>query len=195
MLAYVFWHWQKVDVNVASYRNLLEVFHQTLSANKPEGFLSSTVFSLPHAPWHGVGSTAHEDWYLLDNSAALDTLNLAAVSGACEKPHNLVARDAADGTAGLYRLLSGHDDLGAARWAVWFSKPAGVSYSKLESILKPIVSPPGTGLWQRQMTLGPTTEFAVYSPTEVRLPAGIEGTSLPLELIWPTSRPVGYQIT
>ena len=67
----------------------------------------------------GICSTTRRRWI---------RLNEAAVSGACEEPHNRVAREAADGTGGLYRLRAGDEDLAQARFAVWLSKPNGVSY-------------------------------------------------------------------
>ena len=111
-------------------------------------------------------------------------LNDAAVSGACEEPHNRVAREAADGIGGLYRLRVGHEELGQSRFAIWLSKPSGVSYKDFYATLQPLTAQPGVALWGRQMTLGPTAEFCIYSPAEVQLPQGYNGVSVPLELIW-----------
>ena len=180
MLAYVFWHWPQPSVERETYIARLESFHKTLAANPPPGFRHSVVFGIEHADWLNTSSAAYEEWYLLDDSAAMDRINVAAVSGACEEPHNRVAREAADGTAGLYRLREGQEDLVQARFAVWLSKPADVSYKDFDSNLQSITSQPGVALWSRQMVLGPTTEFCLHSPTRIDL----EGHPLSLEPVW-----------
>jgi hypothetical protein len=185
MLAYVFWHWPNPDSDDATYRNLLRNFHKTLNANQPRGFLRSVAFAVSGLPLQTTSQPGFEDWYLLEDSASLDILNEAAVSGACEEPHNLVARQAADGTAGLYRLRSGSDDLASARFATWFQKPARMSYQDLYSNLSSLSAADRVGLWQRQMTLGQTTEFAIYSaalPRQLEI-RGIQTNEL--HRVWP----------
>jgi hypothetical protein len=109
----------------------------------------------------------------------MDPLNDAAVSGVCEEPHNRVAREAADGTAGLYRLRAGAGDLSQAKFATWLSKPDGVSYKDFYAGLEP-----GVTLWGRQMVLGPTTEFCIHSPTPVQLSASIRVIRVQLHQEW-----------
>jgi hypothetical protein len=183
MLAYVFWHWPQASVDSESYVAHLESFHRTLAANKPEGFQRSVVFRIEDADWLQTRAAAYEEWYLLDDSAAMDRLNEAAVSGVCEEPHNRVAREAGGGTGGLYRLRSGEEVLDEARFAVWLSKPDGVAYRSFYDALGPLTSQPGVALWGRQMTLGPTTEFCLHSRSPVQLPAGFSGRQLPLTLL------------
>lgn len=181
MLAYVFWHWPQQAIERGSYEDHLVQFHRTLAANKPNGFQQSVVFRISNADWLNTDGEAYEDWYLLDDSAAMDRLNEAAVSGACEEPHNRVAREAADGTGGLYRLRAGAEDLAEARFALWLSKPNGTSYKDFYASLESLTSQPGIALWGRQMTLGPTTEFCIHSPTQ------IAADSHGLVLIYPLS--------
>jgi hypothetical protein len=180
MLAYVFWHWPQTTVDPQSYLAHLESFHRTLAANKPDGFQRSVVFRIEEADWLATRGPAYEEWYLLDDSAAMDPLNDAAVSGACEQPHNLVAREADGGTAGLYRLRSAEEVFNEARFAVWLAKPDGVSYRAFYAALAPLTAQPHAALWGRQMTLGPTTEFCLHSQTPVQLPAGYTGRQIPL---------------
>ena len=168
MLAYVFWHWPQPQIETGSYVDHLVEFHRTLAANKPDGFRESVVFRILNATWLKTDGEVYEEWYLLDDSAAMDRLDEAAVTGVCEKPHNRVAREAADGTGGLYRLRAGAEDLAHARHAVWLSKPNGVSYKDFYASLESLTSQPGVALWQRQMTLGPTTEFCIHSPTQIQ---------------------------
>ena len=185
MLAYVFWHWSQPQVDVDSYRNDLLSFHRTLASNKPTGFQHSIVFTIKRAPWLETKEEAYEEWYLLDDSAALDRLNHAAVSGVCEEPHNRVARQAAGGKAGLYLLRHGPADLKNSRFAVWLAKPAGVSYEGFYSSLQPFTSTEGT-LWGRQMVLGPTPEFCLHSPDQIALPRDFASHTIPLQPIWPS---------
>jgi len=184
MLAYVFWHWPQSTINPETYVNHLIDFHQTLAANKPTGFHESIVFRVRGASWLNTNDEAYEEWYLLDDSAAIDPLNEAAVSGVCEAPHNRVAREAADGIGGLYRLRAGGEDLSHARYALWLSKPAGVSYKDFYAALQPLTSQKGVALWGRQMTLGPTTEFCLHSPNPITLPPGYSGLQPHLTLIY-----------
>jgi hypothetical protein len=115
----------------------------------------------------------------------MDRLNDAAVSGACEEPHNRVAREAADGIGGLYRLRTGGEDLAQAKFALWLSKPSGVSYKDFYATLQPLTSQEGTALWGRQMTLGPTTEFCIHSTNPIELPAGYSGLQPQITRIYP----------
>lgn len=169
MLAYVFWHWPQTGVDIKTYVDHLVSFHRALNANKPAGFNGSRVFRIRGVSWLETTGDAYEDWYLLDDSSALDRINEAAVSGVCEAPHNLVAREAAGGTAGLYRIKAG-SVFADPSFALWLSKPDGVSYTDFYSRLGPIVGNARAALWQRQMTLGPTTEFVIHSATPVQLP-------------------------
>lgn len=169
MLAYVFWHWPRPEIERGQYLDHLVQFHRTLAANKPRSFQRSVVFRIQDANWLKTDGDVYEEWYLVDDSAALDPLNDGAVSGACEEPHNRVAREAADGTGGLYRLRAGAGDIAEAKFATWLSKPAGVSYADFYAGLQSLTSQPGVTLWGRQMTLGPTAEFCIHSRSQIEL--------------------------
>jgi hypothetical protein len=183
MLAYVFWHWPRPEIERGQYLDHLVEFHRTLAANKPPGFQRSVVFGISGASWLNTAGEVFEEWYLLDDSAALDPLNDGAVSDACEAPHNRVAREAADGTGGLYRLRAGEEDLTAVKFATWLSKPAGVTYKDFYAGLESLTSQPGVALWGRQMTLGPTTEFCIHSRSQIQLPSTYEVLTLTISLI------------
>jgi hypothetical protein len=190
MLAYVFWHWPNPGIDQAIYEGKLREFHRILAANPSPGFKYSAAFKLNNPPWLQTSGDAYEDWYLMEDSAALDPLNEAAVSGPREQPHNLVAKDVAGGTAGLYRVKQGDaDGLFTARFACWFSKPSGVPYPEFFAQMKPLSSGGATCLWSRQMTLGPTTEFCLQSRDQLSLPNGYDGHILSLETIWPIENP------
>ena len=181
MLAYVFWHWPHSTADRESYVTDLIAFHETLRANKPPGFLRSIVFSVQNANWLNTTEPAFEDWYLVNDSAAIDPLNEAAVTGPCEQPHNLVARKAAGGTAGLYRLRTGTPDIATSRHALWFAKPEGEPYEDFFRRMED-QRPEGSALWGRQMTLGPTAEFCLL--TAIEKDCGLTGQHVRLRLVW-----------
>lgn len=185
MLAYVFWHWPQKDIERNVYEDHVRDFQETLAAHKPEGFQQSIVFRIRGANWLKTNDEVYEEWYLLDDSAAMDRLNSAAVSGACEEPHNKVAREASDGIGGLYRLREGLDDLAQAKFAIWLSKPAGVTYKNFYADMQSLTSQSGVALWGRQMTLGPTTEFCIHSQNQIPLPPGYSGYTIGLERVYP----------
>ena len=145
MLAYVFWHWPQPRIDTDAYVDHLSDFHQTLAANKPDGF-SIQCLSHRGASWLNTNDEAYEEWYLLDDSAAMDRLNEAAVSGVCEEPHNRVAREAADGIGGLYRLRAGTKSYQQARYALWLSQTRRRFLQDFYADLRPLTSQPGVAL-------------------------------------------------
>jgi hypothetical protein len=185
MLAYVFWHWPQPGVDAGVYLTALREFHDSLAAGKPEGFIHSCAYRLNGAPW--LPGDAYEDWYVIEDSSALDPINEAAVAGRRKEPHDRAARLAAGGTAGLYRFRQGHGDLGASRAAAWFSKPAGTSYEEFFARLAFWTSRSKHSLWGRQMTLGPTPEFCLLAPQRPDLPDTFGGVMIDLIRVWPES--------
>jgi len=153
VLAYVFWHAPGSIDGSATYEAALAAFHRSLDPTEIGGFRGSHAFLVQGAAW--VSSpVVYEDWYLLDDFAALGELNAAAVSGHRQTPHDDVAGMAGEGMAGVYALRQGEPRLSDAGQAAWFGKTAGVSYDEFFGRLG------GRGsLWQRQMVLGPTPEF------------------------------------
>lgn len=186
MLAYVFWHWKRTDVDAAHYERRLRLFHEALADSPPAGFTSSVALALKDAPWANNGGDAYEDWYVINDSAALDPLNDAAVSASRQLPHDEAAALALDGTAGLYRLRAGQS-IRIPRVAHWFAKPAGWSYPKLYAELEALTEYGAAALWGRQMTLGPAREFCLHGNELLRLPTGIAAQAIPVRAVFPGS--------
>jgi hypothetical protein len=161
VLAYVFFHRPGPGVDTQAYEGTLRGFHAALEGGSIRGFIRSASYAV------GAG---YADWYLVDDSAALDALNQAAMTGARTKAHDLAARMAADGVGKLLRLVSGESDLDAGH-EVRFAKPIGMTYGDLFRNVEPWTALQGTSLWQRMMVLGPPPEFCLVSPAEVELPA------------------------
>ncbi len=164
MLAYVFWHVPRPDIAARQYEAAHREFHAALWDSRIAGLVGLKVFRLNAIPWL-AGRPGYEDWHLIEDSAALDVLNEAAISQTRQLPHDRIAAMAADGTAGLYALRLG--SLNDALNAHWVSKPAGTSYRDFDASLKPEIES-GACLWGRRMTLGPTPEFCLHSTAERR---------------------------
>jgi hypothetical protein len=160
-LAYVFAHRPTAGLPAGTYEDALRRFHAALASAHPSGFIKSTTYRI------GDG---YADWYLVANSAALDVLNDAAVSGVRGPAHDAAARLAADGTGKLMHLASGEPDL-AAPYEVRFSKPAGMPYRELYTQLEQWTDHADVSLWRRMMVLGPPPEFCLVSSTPVQMPA------------------------
>jgi hypothetical protein len=162
MLVYLFWHCPRSEVGATSYEAALSAFHRALMQSRPQGFLGSFIVGLDRIPWL-AGRAGYADWYLIESSADLDTINRAAVTGAREPAHNAVAQLAQDGIAGLYRVSRGRLRLPTDRIEEsWLSKPPTVSYADFLGRMETNLGDYGC-LWQRQMTLGPTPEFCLQN--------------------------------
>src|SRR5206468_8129677 len=106
MLAYVFWHWRRAEVDAATYVGRLAAFHEALRRSAPEGFEFSAAFRAGAAPWVPADES-YEDWYVAHGSYALDPLNDGAVTGDCKAPHDASARSAAGGRSEERRVGKG----------------------------------------------------------------------------------------
>lgn len=183
MIAYVFWHWKQPTISAPDYEPVQRAFHDALAAAPPKGFYWSQSFALSGCSWAADKGEAYEDRYLVEDFAALDLLDAAAVSASRKAPHDQAAALAAGGIAGIYQLNQG-EPMRGPRHASWFSKPAGVSYAALRGILEPVVAG-GAAVWMRRMTLGPSPEFCVHTAGEIELPQPIEPLRIRLRPVWP----------
>jgi hypothetical protein len=185
LLAYVFSHWKRADVETSDYENRQRAFHAALAAAPSAGFVESFSVGMSGAPW-AASPEAYEDWYLVEDFTALGLLNEAAVSGSRAHPHDLAAAVAAGGVAGVYGLK-----LGAALRpplvAHWFGKPDGMAYRDLVATLAPEVDRVQGALWMRQMTLGPAREFCLHASEPVSMLAGLGALVIPVRPIWPAA--------
>jgi hypothetical protein len=145
VLAYLFWHRPGDSEKLEAYERRLTEFHQVLQ----DVVVRSGVFRVEQLPF--TQRSGYEDWYLVEDWAALGELNDAAVSGVRRSPHDAVAHLAQDGWGGVYRLTRGGSELpDGGRWA---TKPRDESY---ESFLH---RERAETVWQRQLVLGPAPEF------------------------------------
>jgi hypothetical protein len=163
VLAYVFSHRPGPGIEAARFEAVLREFHSALAAAPPRGFISSLTYRI------GDG---YSDWYLLVDSAAMDALNEAAVSGSRTAPHDMAASMAADGVGKLLSLAAGECDA-AAGYEIRFAKPAGMIYTDLYASLQPVTTSSGAALWRRMMVLGPPPEFCLTISAPVELPPAL----------------------
>ena len=155
MLAWVFWHTPQETVTRDDYVEAMTAFHCALYAEAPRGFLRVRVLEYESAPWLRSAREVYENWYLIEDSAALDHLDRAAISEAVATEHRRVAALASTAAAGLYRLRAGTPAAHPAR-CTWIDKGRGEPYDSFIDGLSA-----NGAVWARQMVLGPTPEFCV----------------------------------
>jgi hypothetical protein len=173
LLAYVFFHRPGPGVETASYETALRRFHATLAVGPPPGFVASTTYRV---------DGGYADWYLVQNSAALDPLNEAAVSAARLASHDAVAHMSADAAGKLLALVAGLPRAETG-FEIRLAKPKGMSYSDFYMRLEPWTTREQVSLWRRMMVLGPPPEFCLVTPSELMLPAEMSPETVPRTLL------------
>jgi hypothetical protein len=173
LLAYVFSHRPAHGVDSQAYEESLRQFHALLADAAPSGFITSRTFRI---------GDSYSDWYVLENSTALDVINAAAVSGSRAPAHDTAARMAADGIGKLLKLHAGEYFSGGG-FEVRFAKPPGMGYVDLYARVQAWTGAPEVSLWRRMMVLGPPPEFTIITPSEVELPADMQPEMLRREPI------------
>jgi hypothetical protein len=196
MLAYLLWHRPAEGVGRETYEHASQRFHRSLHHSPPVGFHGSAVFALAECPWFSPShERAYEDWYLIEDFAALGVLNEAAVAHGHRGAHDEIARRFGAGAGGLYGLLEGHADLLGSPLAVWVTRPPGAgrfgdaseaSVSRfgrraLGELLGDGMDPEHASLWRRALVFGPAPEYCLLTrqPISDRSPTGVAPTRLP----------------
>jgi hypothetical protein len=168
VLAYVFWHAPAGPTAEPSYRADLLDFHASLANDPTEGFVGSSTVELTDASWLAGWGECFEDWYLVEDWAAVGALNHGAVAPAHLASHDRVAHRAGFGGGAIYALQSG-EPAASYPYGSWFSKPPGTSYAELWASLASATEA-DCAVWQRQLVLGPSPEFCLRSHVPPRLP-------------------------
>lgn len=163
MLAYIFWHIPREGGHPEEYERMLTAFHETLSARPPDGFRGSTVFRHYALPWAPQSLFVYEDWYLLDDFAALGVLNDAATRDPHRVLHDAAAERSKWGAGGVYRALE-EDTRPEGDFSYWLSKPDGMGY---EAFYDEIGEAARKAMWRRQLVLGPAPEFCVLAASRM----------------------------
>jgi hypothetical protein len=199
MLAYLSWHRPSAGVQQAAYEQALERFHRSLAHRPPSGFRGSLALRLAELEWlapapgEGAGDQSapgYEDWYLLDDWAAVGVLEEAAVSRGHETAHHAIAARAGAATGSVYRLLEGSPRPRATDVAVWVAHQPGHDRDSPAALLGDGMDPAHDGLWRRCLGLGPAPEYCLLAaepPAGVaasRLPHGWVAHSVTREVVW-----------
>lgn len=174
MLAYVFWHQPGENIDSEIYERAAEGFHRSLAHMPPAGLRATAFYRVAGVSWL-AGGAGYEDWYLLDDFAAVGVLNEAAVAHGHSSAHDEIARRFGAGAGGMYGLLEGHADLHHEQ-VVWVSRPPGSTRGALGELLGDGMDPAHASLWRRQLVLGPAPEYCLLAP---EAPAGVARTRLP----------------
>jgi hypothetical protein len=174
VLAYVFWHLPAEGIEDEAYERAAVRFHRSLARTPPAGLRGSAFYRVARLPWF-EGRAGYEDWYLLEDFAAVGVLNEAAVAHGHRTAHDELARRFGTGAGGMYGLLEGHADLRHTQ-VVWVSRPPGSERGALGKLLGDGMDPERSSLWRRQLVLGPAPEYCVLAPES---PAGVAPTRLP----------------
>jgi hypothetical protein len=179
-LAYTFWHCPRPEIDATGYESDLRAFHERLAAVPIPGFVASWSLSVADLPW--LAGAGYEDWYLVDDFAALGTLNEHAVDAAHAQTHDAMAYAVQKGAGGVYALIAG-DPLARTGWCGWFSKQDGIRYPQLRAELAQQLSE-GTinAVWQRQLVLGPAPEFRILAPVPVTVPGAELTAETPVDV-------------
>jgi hypothetical protein len=194
VLAFLAWHRPAPDVARERYESALERFHRSLAHQPPAGFRGSASVRVEQVPW--LDGAVYEDWYVIEDWAALGVLEDAAVSRGHVSAHSAAASLTGMETAAVYRLLEGSADPGRASMAVWVAAARGHERPALAQLLGDGIDPERDGLWQRCLVLGPAPEYCLLAgasspegeaPAGVapsRLPEGWTATTLAREVLW-----------
>ncbi len=188
MLLYIFWHWPRPEADSAVIRRRRSrVPRARCALASPDGLLDSAVHRLTGAPWANAGASAYEDLYLLQDSAALDVLNEAAVRAPGKHAHDRLAHAMLAGTAGLYGYALGAPSSAPIGTSHWFRKPPGFTYPALYGSLAEGVRD-GCSLWRRQMVLSPAPEFCAFGFDPAATLPELETAAVQRTLCWPAAQ-------
>jgi hypothetical protein len=177
VLAYVFWHRPHAGAAPEPYEAACAGFHRSLAAHPPGGFGASACLRAQELPWLGDGGPGYEDWYLVEDYAALGVLNEAAVARGHQTRHDAAARLMAEGTGAVYRLIDGFPRFDLVGVAVWVTPAPGTFELAFEDLLVDGVEAGEASLWRRQLALGPAAELCVLAS---ELLDGVRPTRLPV---------------
>jgi hypothetical protein len=158
MLAYLFWHSPRPGVPRDEYERLLIDFHAGLAL---EGVTTAAfrLERLPFAPRSGAQTGGYEDWYLVEDWAALGELAGMATGSAHSPRHGAVGELSGEGWGAVYALMRGTARPPAG--VRWLEKPRA---QPLEAFL---AHEPAESVWRRQLVLGPAAELCLAAEASV----------------------------
>lgn len=188
-VAYVFWHKPAGGQTRSAYEAALTAFHRALMGAPVAGLLATRALRVSKLPWLPTGG--YEDWYVLRTWGGLGDLNGAAVDPTRFRAHDDVAARSASGAGAVYGLALGTAD-SVPSWVTWLSKPRGIPYGEFYDALLVHIGeggsalPSGTGVWRRQLVLGPAPEFCLTTiQPPPQLPSEWSPIAAPVQTVHP----------
>ena len=153
VLAYLSWHRPAPAVQAAAYEQALEQFHRSLAHRPPSGFRGSATFARPSCRGSparaSLAQAAYEDWYLLDDWAALGVLEEAAVARGHVSAHDRVASRRAARRARSTASSRGTPASRTRTWRCGWRARSGHEHPSLSALLGDGMDPAVDGLWRR----------------------------------------------
>jgi len=154
VLAYVFWHRPRPEVEIDGYEEAQRRFHARLE-------VESACFRLDRLPFDDA--PGYEDWYLIEDWQAVGKLNETAVDAQHKGDHDRAAAMVDEGWGGIYACVQGPAVV--PDQAHWLHKPRGRSNGDFLARVEE-----GASAWQRQMVLGPAPELCVANQGGAQAP-------------------------
>ena len=141
------------------------------------GRLSRAAASWLAALQDGRGAAGwYEDWYLVEDFAALGVLNAAAVGRGHRTAHDEIARRMGRAAGGLYELLEGTVELARERVTVWVDRTAGRQGADVRGPARRRHGPAPCRTAAALAGARPAPEYCVLAD---EVPAGVAATRLP----------------
>jgi len=183
LLAVVFWNSRRAKDDVGGYESSLTEFHQALNANKPEGFRFSATYRVAETPWFTPKNEIFEDWYVLKNFAALDSLDYAVMHTGSKDAHRHLMKSTAAASGAIFALTKGAARFDGLPEANWMLKPRNMTVDSLIASTRAQLPDGKCSLWTRALGLGPT-QHCLLSSGPVVFPKNYRAFSAQRELIW-----------
>ena len=184
MLAIVFWNTPRHGAGAACYRDALREFHAALARSRPKGFRFSATFAAPAVPWFEPDTEIYEDWYVLSNFAAVDSLDEAVLHAHGREPHRYLMRHTGSATGAVFGLTNGGARLQNLTTAHWFFKPRDVSAEDLAAMVTAQIPAGRFSYWTRALALGPAGD-CLLSSEPIELPEQFDCVTVQRRLVWP----------
>lgn len=180
MINFMLWHKAQAGISATEYEAALREFHRIFAEQKVPGWLGSHVSICETLPWVSAQGPVYQDCHFLQDSSALDRVNLAAISPNCREVHDKIAQHSCDEANGLYRYRCGSEQQHFTL-QVWLTRPRDIQHEVFLDSLKSRISK-SHSIWSRQMGLSHGPEFLIQGDADIDL-TGLHYTQSHLQLI------------
>jgi len=184
VLAVVFWNSRNARSSDTKYEDALAGFHQELNQQKPKGVRRSVSFRVcSKLPWINSEFPIYEDWYIMTNFAALDSLDQLVLEDKHLVSHRDLMVQTGCASGAVMYLDKGTPYVERSRIAYWFSKPREKSLEDIAAMADGTESAKTFSIWTRSMALGPTGNCLVVNRA-IDIPPAYGATETIREVFW-----------